>query len=206
MEAMTLSARPRIARGKGAARQTRMKARLPGVLYGPQRDAQPLDVAPHDLQKALAGEYGRNQLLALDIEGQSELAVIKEIDVHPVTRSLMHVDFYAVGKDTPIRVNVPLETKGRAVGVQKGGKLRLVYRDAPIRAVPAAIPAKIVIDVAALDLGETVQAKDLPLPDGVVVELPPTKNMVVIEAKEQPKPDEEETGPAEGAEPAPAAS
>ena len=94
MEKQTLPAEVRTARGKGPARQLRMKGKIPAVLYGPGGDTEALTVDPIALGKSLSGPYTKNQLLELDIDGRKQLATIKDLDVHPVTRSIRHADFY----------------------------------------------------------------------------------------------------------------
>lgn len=209
MEAVTLQAEVRETRGKGPARQLRMSGLIPAIFYGPGFEPVPLTVDPAPLRKLLGGEYGRNQLFELKYGDAEGLAVVKDLEVHPVSRELLHVDFYAAAEDRPIRTEVPFTTRGRALGVQKGGVIRKLFRELPIRAFPQDVPAKIELDVGPLDFGATVNAGDLPLPEGVEVTLPPRRSVLVIEAKEKQVEKEEETpaaeaGEAEGEEAAPA--
>lgn len=185
MEAQTLSAEVRETRGKGPARQLRMRGLIPAVFYGPGLEPRPITVSPDDVRTLLTTEYRRNQLIELEIAGEDkELAMVKDLAIHPVSRELLHVDFYRVSKDKAIETKVPFEVTGRALGVQKGGTLNKVFRDLPIKARPQDVPASIVVDAGPLDLGAIVTVKDLELPKGVEVTYSPDRRVVLIETKE----------------------
>lgn len=192
MEAQTLSAEVREKSGKGPARQLRNRGLIPAIFYGPGTESQKLAVSPSELEKLLSGAYGRNQLVELEIAGAKKLAIIRDLAIHPVTRELRHADFYAVSRDRKIDSVVPLEATGRSVGVQKGGHLRKLFRELPVRAFPQDFPAVIEVDIANLDLNEIVRVQDLPLPQGVEVTFSPERRVIAIEAKERKKADEEE--------------
>src|SRR6185503_9393702 len=99
MEKQTLPAEVRNLRGKGPARQLRMQGKIPAVLYGPGGDTVALSVDPSALVKVLTTPFRRNQLLELDVGGQKQLATIKDLDIHPVSRAVRHADFYRVALD-----------------------------------------------------------------------------------------------------------
>ncbi len=192
MEAQTLQAEVREKSGKGPARQLRTRGLIPAIYYGPGTEPQKLAVSPLALEKALKGPYGRNQLLELEIGGEKKLALVRDLAVNPVSRELRHVDFYAVARDRKVDAIVPFETQGRSVGVQKGGFLRKLYRDLPVRAFPQDVPAKIVLDVANLDIAAVVRVQDLPLPQGVEVRYAPERRVLSVDAKERKRAAEEE--------------
>lgn len=195
MEPQTLSAEVRQKGGKGPARQLRARGQVPAVFYGPGTEPMKLAVSPLDLEKTLTGEYGRNQLLELDIGGDKRLALVRDLDVDPVTRRVMHVDFYGVARDRKVDATVPFESQGRALGVHRGGFLRKVYRDLPVRAFPQDVPAAIIVDVSPLDIGDVVKVSDLPLPPGVAVRYPAERRLLFIDAKERKRAEEEEAAP-----------
>lgn len=180
MDTQSLKAEVREQSGKGAARQLRMSGRLPGVFYGKAFEPVALSISPKDLLQALSTEWRRNVLLQLEVGGDRHPAMIKDLQVHPVSREPLHVDFYKVDPKTPVKVQVPFKTKGRAKGVIRGGKLKTVFRELPVSASPENIPAAIVADVAELDIGDVMQVKDLPLPEGVSIELQPERNVVLL--------------------------
>ena len=198
MDAHPLTTEPRTDRGKGAARQMRMRNKIPGVLYGPGMEPATLALAPKELNEALSGPYRRNQLLQLKLADTEHLALVRELQVHPVTRAFLHVDFYRVDPEREVEVAVPLRTQGKAKGVVSGGELRVTLRDVPVRARPTAIPAEIVVNVSELDLGDVVRGSDLPLPEGVSTTLDPHRSVVACSVPRRQKDEDEEKG-AEGA-------
>lgn len=194
MEAQTLQAEVREKSGKGPARQLRVRGLTPAIYYGPGTEPMKLAVSPLELQKALSGAYGRNQVLELSLGGETKLALVRDLAIHPVTRAILHADFYAVARDRKVETKVPFEAQGRALGVQKGGFLRKVYRDLPVRAFPQDVPASIVLDVASLDIGGVVRVQDLPLDPGVEVTYPADRRVLFIESKESKAADEAAAG------------
>lgn len=204
METTTLQAEVRTTSGKGPARRLRMEGKLPAVIYGPGLAPVPLTVDPVIVRKTLSGDRGRNSLFTIPVSGTDHLAMVKDLVVEPVSRELIHVDFYLVSADRPVSAEVRITTSGRAMGVVKGGKLTVSRRTLKIRCVPGKIPSIINIDVTNLDLFETLTVKDLELPEGVVCTLKPDQSVVaVLENKRIELEEEEET--AVVAEAAPAA-
>ncbi|MEO0321562.1 MAG: 50S ribosomal protein L25 [Myxococcota bacterium] len=176
----TLQAEVREERGKGPARRLRAQGMLPAVFYGPGVEPTALTVSPKDLEKALRGDFGRNTLFTLSFAGKEELAMVRELVVDPVSRAPVHVDFYRVSVDREIVVEVPFTTHGRAVGVVKGGKLTVTRRTVPVRTTPDKIPALIDVDVTNVDMFETVQAKDVTMPEGTSIALKPALTLVNV--------------------------
>jgi large subunit ribosomal protein L25 len=206
MDIQTLQAEVRHEGGKGPARQLRMKGLIPAVFYGPGTEPTSIAVSPKELRKALSTEYGRNQVVELTLGGKKELAVVREVQHHPVTRDLRHADFYRVALDREIEQKVPFETKGKAIGVAEGGILRIIYRELPVRCSPNKVPAKIVIDVTRVNLHEAIHTKDLELPPGVVVTLPPDRSLVSVVSEDKRGQEEDAAAAAAAATPAAAAA
>ncbi|MEM9067962.1 MAG: 50S ribosomal protein L25 [Myxococcota bacterium] len=192
METTTLKAEVRTQCGKGPARRLRASGKIPAVFYGPGQSPTPLTVDPAELAKHLHGTYGRNTLFELAYGDNKELAMVKDLTVTPVSRDLLHVDFYKVSLDREVRADVPLRTTGRAIGVVKGGVLNVTRRTIPVVCTPDRIPAEIVIDVTDVDMHGTVDVKDLPLPEGVRATLRPELTLaIVLEDKRAAKAAEE---------------
>ena len=199
MEPQTLQAEVREKSGKGPARQLRMRGLIPAIYYGPAIEPQKLAVSPLDLEKTLTGAYGRNQLVELEVGGEKKLALVRDLAINPASRELRHVDFYAVARDRKVDAVVPLEHEGRSVGVQKGGFLRKMYREIPVRAFPQDIPAVVTIDVSNLEINDVVRVQDLPLPAGVECTFAAERRVLSIDAKERKQaPEEEAAAPAAG--------
>jgi len=194
MDAHTLNTQARTGSGKGNARQLRRDGLIPAVFYGPATDTTSLQVSPKDLTDALSTDHGRNQLLKLQVDGKEQLALVKELQVHPVTRAPLHVDFYSVNLDSVVEREVPLKTTGRARGVLAGGELRVMFRHLPMRGAPNLIPAAISVEVSEMDLGDSVKVRDISIEAGVAIAMAEDSNLVaVVTKRHRPEDDEEET-------------
>jgi large subunit ribosomal protein L25 len=198
----TLEAKSRTAGGKSEARRVRKEGLVPAVAYGKGFPSTPIAVPPKAVAAILKSELGKNTVLELSLDGKKLLAMIRDFTVHPVQRSLEHVDFVEVKLDRPVEIDVPLVATGKAAGVAKGGVLRIVYRLVPVRCLPDRIPAKIETDVTHLELGEHITTQDLKLPEGVTVRLPAEQTLVAVVAPEK----EVEEAPVAGAPAAAAAA
>ncbi|MEN6441281.1 MAG: 50S ribosomal protein L25/general stress protein Ctc [Syntrophobacter sp.] len=162
---LELNAQKRSRSGKGPARSVRRELKVPAILYGPHTESTPLTVSALQLEKLLRETGGESKLLNLNIEdgekGSAKQVLIREIQIHPVRRRFLHVDFYEVPLDQPIVVEVPVALVGDSIGVQKGGELNLVRRTLAVRCLPNQIPEKVQVDVSKLDLGEMLHLEDL---------------------------------------------
>ncbi len=184
-EMPTLKAQSRKTAGKGEARRLRRQGFVPAVAYGKGLPATAIAVTPKEVAVILKSERGKNTVLQLDFQGKMLLAMIRDFALHPVKRGLEHVDFIEVKLDRPVDVEVPLFAIGKAVGVTKGGVLRIVHRTVPVRCLPDRIPVKLEADVTHLELGQHVATQDLKLPDGVSVRLAPEQTLVSVVAPEK---------------------
>lgn len=185
MEPQTLSAEVRDTSGKGPARQLRNSGLIPAILYGPGNDPVKLTISPTALAAAVSSDYGRNQLLEVTFGDRKELALVKDLAINPVTRELLHADLYRVTRDRPVNTNVAFHTKGRAVGVQRGGTARKLFRELPVRALPHHVPSSITLDISTYDIGTIIRAQDLVLPAGVEVTFAPTRRVFTLESKKE---------------------
>lgn len=203
MAMQTLEVEVRELSGKGPARQLRAQGRIPGVFYGPGVDTTKLSLSPKELVKGLSTPHRRNAVFSITVNGTEEHVMVKDVAVHPVTRQPLHVDLYRVDESKAVEVRVPVTTHGRPIGVVRGGTLQVVFRDLPLRCIPAKIPAIIDIDVSDIDIGGIVAVKDLGLEEGVEVLFKPDRRVVLVtETRAELVPEEEEAAPAAEAEPA----
>ncbi|MBO6939145.1 MAG: 50S ribosomal protein L25 [Deltaproteobacteria bacterium] len=206
METTKLEAEVRALRGKGPARRLRSEGKLPAVFYGPEVDPTPLTVDPKALEEALRGPRGRNTLFEVTFGSDSHLAMVRDLDVEPVSRALIHADLLKVTTETPIKVEIPFKTKGRAAGVVAGGKLNVTRRTVPVRTTPGNIPTEIVVDVTALEMFQTISVKDLVLPEGVEAALAPELTLAIVLEDRKAQKEAAEAAAAEAAAAAPAAA
>lgn len=169
MEAIALESTIREGRGKGPARRLRAAGRVPAVVYGHGVES-PIAVSldPKALDKALENPKKENALFAVSVDGDgSHTVLVRELQRHPVSRAILHLDLVAPDLDEPMVTSVPLVFTGRSKGVVVGGRLRTPYREVRLRAKPADIPATVEVDITELDVDDTFYASQLALPEGV---------------------------------------
>ena len=191
MQTHTLTTEPRELTGKNAARQLRARGLVPAVFYGRETKPAGLSVSPKELTAALSTPHGRNALITIKVGGKEQLAMVQDLQVHPVTRKPVHVDLYRVDAEQPIVRKVPFIAEGKAKGVVAGGELVVIYRDLPLRAKPGQFPARITSDVTPLEIGDHIKVKDLALPAGVEAVLPSERNVVSCVTMRKRKEEEE---------------
>lgn len=170
MSRPSLNVSLRTATGKGPNRQARAGGKVPAVVY--QKGKQPVSLYadPKAIVAVLAGPLGRNTPIDLVVEGESapRLAVIQEYTVHPIKRTLEHIDFWEITPDTFLTVTVPFAGEGKSESEKQGGRVRFTRDDIVVRAKPADIPAKIAFDLGKLPLGDhNITVSKVPLPTGV---------------------------------------
>jgi large subunit ribosomal protein L25 len=173
MANVNLSASPREGSGKGVARKLRADGRVPGILYGFGTASQPLSVDSLELRKALSTSAGIRAIMQLQIEGgdQPYAVLIKEIQRHPLSRNITHVDLVSIDLNEPVEVSVPINAIGIPEGVKsQGGNLEWQRRELQIRVLPTKIPENIEIDISGLQLNDALHIGDLDLPDAELLE------------------------------------
>ncbi len=164
MEQLELKATFRDQRGKGAAKRLRREGFIPGIFYGPDTQPVPLSLNPKDLEKAMATEYGSRVLLKLTIEGYDKKkrnAMVKEIQIDPVTYRWIHADLYSIDLKREVEVEVPIRLTGISPGVKMGGIMEQIRRELTIKALPKNIPSVIEIDISSLGLGDSIHVDDI---------------------------------------------
>jgi large subunit ribosomal protein L25 len=133
--------------GKGPARRARRSGKLPGVLYGHKVDPLSLILDPTELMHALDKERKRNTVFTLQVKGEAKAedvtAMIRDVQVDPLSRQPVHVDFIRVSMDEEVTVTIPVVLTGTALGVVNGGNLHLSHHTLAIAAKPDAIPSKV---------------------------------------------------------------
>ena len=172
-EIHTIRAEARDRAGKGPARSTRRSGRVPGVLYGEKEPPQLISVEPRELAVEMSRPGFFARLIEVEIANGGKpakrRALPRDVQLDPVTDRPVHVDFMRVGKDTPIRVNVPVvfENQGNAPGLKRGGILNIVRHDIELVCRADHIPERITIDLDGLDIGDSVHIHEVKLPEGV---------------------------------------
>jgi large subunit ribosomal protein L25 len=169
MAELNLEVQPRQETGKNANNRLRAKGLVPGVVYGGGKEPLPIQVEKRALLD-LMRSTGHNPVFLLQLAGtdKNRHAMIREMQIHPVTRHMLHVDFQRVLMTEKVKVSIHLELQGVPVGVKvDGGLLDFVTRELHVQCTPDKIPAKLTADVSGLHIGQHVEAKDVQLPEGV---------------------------------------
>jgi len=167
-----LKAHKRSLVGRNAIKRIKEKGLVPGIVYGSNQPPIALEVDNRVLSKVLAHASSEHILVELEIvdgdQSTSKLALIQEVQHHPLKRGLVHVDFHAVSTTEKITSSVPIETVGEALGVRTfGGLLEHSLRTLEVQCYPQDLPSVIRIDVTNLNIGESLHVRDIQLPPGV---------------------------------------
>jgi large subunit ribosomal protein L25 len=196
MEEIVLAIETREERGKGASRRMRRAGKVPGVFYGPQSEPTPVAIDRKFFAGHIANLEG-SHLIRFESAAaslQKKVALVREVQQHPVDGGILHVDFYEVDLTRRLRVTVPLHFVGKAKGVAEGGIMQPILREMEVECLPTDIPQFVEVDVTALDIHDAVHLADVQLPanvtgifetnEAVVTVLPPTVEEVAVAAAE----------------------
>jgi len=153
---------------KNAARRVRVKGKIPAVVYGAAEPAVAIEVDPKQIQKILHSDAGHNSIFDLQINGSTAItkAMIVDWQYEPIKGTLMHIDLKRIALDKAMRVEVPIQLVGTAIGVKtQGGILDQVLREVEIECLPGDIPSHIDLDVTQMSIGDVLRVSDLPHSD-----------------------------------------
>lgn len=174
--------------GKKASKETRKQGLIPCNIYGIEKGENGLPVAQAfvspfaELRKAV---YSPNvYVVNLNIDGVEKKAIIKELQFHPVTDALLHVDFLEVVEEKPVTVGIPVKLQGLAAGVRNGGRLALLVRQVKVTAPYTRIPKELVIDVTALEIGKSIKVGQLSF-EGLEFATPKEVNVCSVQMTRQ---------------------
>lgn len=203
----SLSAELGRATGSAASRRLRGEDKIPGVLYGHGMQPVSLSVARRDLRSALSGPAGVNTIIDLSVGGNTYPAIVKELQRHPVRRTVSHIDFQQISMTEEIVVSVPLNLSGTAKAVvAEGGLVDAAVDTIEVRTTPSAMPNEILVDITNMTVNDVIHLRDLALPAGVTAVGDPDLVVVTVLTTRAESP-AATAAPADGAAPAaPAAS
>ncbi|PYJ98291.1 MAG: 50S ribosomal protein L25 [Verrucomicrobia bacterium] len=173
MKSLSLKAFPRSLAKRSAVKKLRVTGRVPAIIYGRKIQPQNLEVTLTDIEDLIHQSVSETILVDLAVEGEAKsrrLALVQEVQHHPLSRKVLHVDFHEVAENEKVTVTVPVETTGEAAGVKTGGGvLEHVLFKLKVRALPRELPEVITVDVTRLEIGQSIHLGEIPLPPGVEV-------------------------------------
>lgn len=169
METVEIEVHPREPGTKHKARRLRRSGRIPGILYGPKVQSVPLELNTREFTTRVAGSEG-SHLVHLKSPSPAladKVALVKDMQFHPITGHVIHADLYEVDLTEKIQVHVPLHFVGKAAGVVRGGILQPVVREVEVECLPLDIPQFFDVEVSQLDIGDSIHIEDLVMPGSV---------------------------------------
>jgi len=167
-DALTLPAEARERAGKGASRALRSEGRVPAVIYGGKEEPTPIHVEARELVRQLNLGHFMNSIVMIEIGGKQVRTLPKDVCLHPVTDRPLHVDFLRLAKDAKIHVAVPVVfvNEDDSPGLKKGGVLNVVRHELELVCESDKIPAEIELNLAGLDIGDSIHISHVTLPEG----------------------------------------
>ena len=205
MKAISLAANERTLTKTTGSKKVRNSGRVPGVLYG-EGDPQNIELEAVQFEKAVKSTSAKNFLVELEMDGSKSMALVQDVQKHPITRLCIHVDFRRLTDDSVITAKVPLLATGTAQGVKVGGILQTLFHTITLQGKPADIPETVEADTSHLQVGEGILLGDLELPEGVSALGNPKSRAIAVAASRITAKAEETEGGEAGGEAAPSAA
>ncbi len=218
MNEFELIAEPREDTGKGASRRLRRDGKLPGIVYGSEKDATAITLNHDDVTHQLEKESFYSHILTLKIGKAEDKVVLKDLQRHPYKRQILHIDLQRINEAEKLTMRIPIHfvNESKCVGVrQYGGVISHVLTEFEVTCLPKDLPEFIEIDLTDVELGQTIHLGDVKFPDGiesytllhggdaassvVTVHLPKAIVEEEVEEEEEMLPEEEGAAPAEAA-------
>ena len=167
-EIMTLSAEPRERAGKGAARATRRAGRVPGIIYGDNKEPVLISLERRELSRALANRGFFATLVDVKVDGAVHRTLPRDMQRHPATDAPVHVDFMRVGGSTQVTVTVPVVFVNAEMspGIRRGGILNIVRHGIELSCAVDKIPDRLVVELNGLEIGDSVHISRVAMPEG----------------------------------------
>jgi large subunit ribosomal protein L25 len=182
MKQLDLKANSRSRAAKGDNRRLRASGRVPAIIYGGDA-AQPqtIDISDHEMEMILHGAYRCTEVINLGVGDATEPTLVRDIQRHPVSSRLVHMDFMRIDLNREVEVEVSVHGLGIPVGVREGGILDHLARTVTVRCTPINIPHSIDVDISELGFNQSLHVSDLKIPEGVrIMDAPDTPIFAVL--------------------------
>lgn len=200
MKAESLVVFPRTLKKRNGVKKLRAEGRVPAVIYGSKTKPQDLEINQREIERLYSHSVSEIILVELTVDGNpaKRLAILQEVQHHPLSGKILHVDMREVSKEEEVEINVLIESEGVAEGVKAGGVLDHALQKVRVRGVVTALPEVFVLDVSKLQQGDSLQVKDIVVPEGVKILVDPSLTVFSVTAPVEEV--AEEAAPAEGEE------
>ena len=167
-EITTLSAEPRARAGKGATRATRRAGRVPGIIYGDNKEPVLISLEPRELSRALASRSFLATLVDVKVDGAVHRTLPRDVQYHPATDAPLHVDFMRVGSHARVTVSVPVVfiNPEMSPGIRRGGILNIVRHGIELNCPVDSIPDQLVVELNGLEIGDSIHISRVIIPEG----------------------------------------
>jgi large subunit ribosomal protein L25 len=181
MSELKIDVKKREKTGKGPNRRARSGGLIPAVVYGGGKESVSIEIDRKSMLDLMKKAGSENPIYLLKLGDNERHAMIREVQTHPISRQVVHIDFQRVLMDQKVHVKVPIELVGVSYGVKtQGAVLDFVTREIEVECLPGQIPGHIELDVTELHVGQHVEAADVKLPEGVTLYDSPEKVIVSV--------------------------
>jgi len=178
MQIVQIDAQTRATTGKREAKKLRAEGSVPAIIYGGDENTSIIVNAKEVKPLVYTPDF---KLAEISVDGGTHKCILKDIDFHPLTDEIVHIDFLRVIENTPIKVELPLGFKGKSPGVKAGGKLIQQVRKIKVKTVPEKMVDKLFVDISKLELGASVRVKDVITPEGMDIMMPEATPVAIVE-------------------------
>ena len=185
MDRVIINATPRTESGKSAARRLRTAGQVPAVVYGRGREPVNIAVDVREIGAAMAGGAYLTHIFDLQLSTADATAfpvMIKEVQRHPLQGILLNIDFHAISLTEKVHAHVPIVLKGEPIGLKRGGVLERLHPDIFVSSLPTDIPDRLEVDISGLEIGDSIHARDISLPDNVEMLSNPEEVLIILAA------------------------
>lgn len=159
--------------GRAGVKAVRRTGNVPGILYGKKTSPQPIEINERELKAALHQSTSENVLVDLELVNDSKsekhLALVQDVQHHPLEDYIIHIDFQAIAQDEKLHTEVSVQSVGEPLGTKSGGIFETLIRTLRVECLPKDLPDNITVDVSALAIGQSIHVGDIKLPSGVNV-------------------------------------
>ena len=179
----------------------RKEGLIPGIIYGAGQEGIKIAFNARDYTREYKKSIGAIAFFDITVDGNTYKTFIKEKQIHPLTREIMHIDFIEFHKGKPITIDVPINFNGEAPGTKEGGVFEIIHRTIQVTCLPKDIPEEIKIDISNMNIGDSIHFKDLDISEDIATGLSDEITIAILSIpKVVEEPEEEEVEGEEGAE------